>query len=181
MNEKVLSEVEQRFVEEYVKDFSGLKAAKRCGYKEPKVTANQMLKREHITQAISDLIQAHNITVSRVLSELEKIAFSDIADYYDIDENGYVTAKGIHELEPGFTRAIEGIEFGKSPFDDGLSRKQKMQIKNYKLYPKMQALQLLLTHLKEVPKDETASGSPVYQSIYSQSELDEASDGDSEG
>ena len=87
---------QQRFVEEYLIDNIGTKAAMRAGYSvaTAKNAASRMLADPRVKAAIAEAQQARadrmGITQDRVLQELAKIAFSNLTDYISEDENGDV-------------------------------------------------------------------------------------------
>lgn len=85
---------QQRFIEEYPIDFNGTQAAVRAKYS--KKTAGQqatrLLKNVHIQAAIQKrvgkLTHKADVTVERVLSELSKIGFANLGDYFRISKDG---------------------------------------------------------------------------------------------
>lgn len=84
--EQELTELQQKFVQEYVKDFNATKAAIRAGYSpaSAKFYASKLLDDPRIIKAINELTDATqaiaqvklNINIERVLKELADIAFS---------------------------------------------------------------------------------------------------------
>jgi phage terminase small subunit len=86
---------QMRFVEEYLIDLNGTKAAIRAGYSKmtARIIASQNLKKRNIATAIAKAQQARSertgITQDRVLLELERLAFSNI-DHYLVDDAGHV-------------------------------------------------------------------------------------------
>lgn len=84
LNGKPLSDKRARFVQEYLLDLNGTKAAIRAGYsaKTAPQAANQLLNRTDIQVALQEAMQARSkrteITQDMVLQELAKIGFSDI-------------------------------------------------------------------------------------------------------
>lgn len=87
MAERELTEMQKRFVQEFVKDFNATQAAIRAGYSpaSAKFYASKLQNDPRIKKAISELTDATqtiaqaklNINVERVLRELSKVAFSD--------------------------------------------------------------------------------------------------------
>lgn len=85
---------QQRFIEEYPIDFNGTQAAVRAKYS--KRTAGQqatrLLRNVHIQAAIQKrvgkLTAKADVTVERVLSELAKIGFANLGDYFRISKEG---------------------------------------------------------------------------------------------
>jgi phage terminase small subunit len=83
-----------RFVEEYLIDLNATQAAIRAGYesKNADVVASQNLARTDVALRINERIQERSkraeITADRVLVELGKLAFVNMADFYDMTSNG---------------------------------------------------------------------------------------------
>nr|DAU56385.1 MAG TPA: Terminase small subunit [Caudoviricetes sp.] len=120
-----LTEKQKRFVEEYLIDLNATQAAIRAGYSAK--TANEqgarLLVNVSIQKAISRAMTARsnrtNISQDRVVNELAKIAFMNIADL--IDQHGnlrdnvsrddmagieWIRSKGV-ETENGYVRETE--------------------------------------------------------------------------
>jgi phage terminase small subunit len=91
---KKLSAQRLRFVEEYLVDLNATQAAIRAGYSASaaKVTASRLLTDANVASAISDLrsklSRKLELTAENVLSELAKIGFANMADFYQRDERG---------------------------------------------------------------------------------------------
>lgn len=85
---------QRRFIEEYPIDFNGTQAAVRAKYS--KRTAGQqatrLLKNVYIQAAIQKrigkLTHKADVTVERILSELAKIGFANLGDYFRISKEG---------------------------------------------------------------------------------------------
>lgn len=92
---------QQRFVEEYMLDLNGTQAAIRAGYapKNAEVAASRLLRKGKVSRIVerrkAERSEAAGITESRVLRELNALAFSDVSHY---QQN---TTTGILELAPG--------------------------------------------------------------------------------
>lgn len=128
---------EQAFVREYLKDFSGGKAAIRAGYsaRTARTAACCMLKKPHIKAFLNSILQASTstiqLTAQRVIDEISKIAFHDISVYFERLQNGVLVLKRIEDLTADQRAAL--AEYG-----DGKIR----------LYDKLAALEKLGKHLK---------------------------------
>lgn len=78
-----LTEKQKRFCEEYLIDLNVTQSALRAGYSEKTAYSigNENLKKPEIQKYISELMKKQsertNITADKVLSELEKVAFTD--------------------------------------------------------------------------------------------------------
>src|SRR5579883_2368011 len=75
---------QQRFVEEYLVDLNGYRAAVRAGYEEKwaRHIASRLLRRPEIAQVVEKAKEERRermrITADRVLAELARIAFADV-------------------------------------------------------------------------------------------------------
>jgi phage terminase small subunit len=84
-----LSPKQQRFVDEYLVDLNGTQACIRAGYsrKGASVQACRLLALAKVQKAIQEGREAASrrteITLDRVLKELAKIGFANMADYVD--------------------------------------------------------------------------------------------------
>lgn len=89
-----LSPKQKLFVDEYLIDLNATQAAIRAGYS--KKTAgwigNQLLVKTHIAQAVQKAMEKRScrteITQDRVLQELAKLGFANMADYMSIGAGG---------------------------------------------------------------------------------------------
>lgn len=79
------------FVSEYLKDFDAIRAATKCGMFEPISTGPGMLRRWAVRQMLDaeiiPIIEKNFVTVRSVITELAKVAFSNIEDFGYIDES----------------------------------------------------------------------------------------------
>jgi phage terminase small subunit len=98
-NASSLSVKRQRFVDEYLIDLNGAQAAIRAGYlpTSAKVTASRLLTDDNVAAAITarreQLSRHAEVTAERVVDELAKIAFANMSDFIDVDENGCTTVR----------------------------------------------------------------------------------------
>lgn len=89
-----LNDKQRRFVEEYLKDLNATQAAIRAGYstKTAGSQAFDLLKKPEIQEAITEAMKRREtrtaITQDKVLKELAKIGFSNMADYMRVGEDG---------------------------------------------------------------------------------------------
>lgn len=107
-----LTDRAKAFVLEYQRDYNGTKAAIRAGYSE-KCAGTQaavLLQNLHIKKAIKLAtecrLSAISVTSDRIVSEYAKIAFLDVGQLYDGDNN----LLSIHELPEEVRSAIVGID-----------------------------------------------------------------------
>ena len=138
-----LTPKQKLFCEEYLVDLNATKAAERAGY-HPKYKIQYVYKmmnggriREYITELMKLRVERTRITSDMVLQEIAAIAFSDIRDYVEQDEEG-LKVKPIHTLTAEQARAIK-IVTGKP----GVSG----SIFSLRLHDKLKALELIGRHL----------------------------------
>jgi phage terminase small subunit len=89
-----LSALQQNFVEEYLIDFNGTRAAERAGYssRSASTMASRLLSHPQISLAIAEGIEARaartRVTADRVIDEYARIAFSDMRRYVEWGSGG---------------------------------------------------------------------------------------------
>lgn len=89
-----LSVLQQKFVDEYLIDLNGSKAATRAGYsaRSAATMASRLLSYPHIAAAIAEGIEARaaraRVTVDRVIDEYARIAFSDMRRFVEWGPGG---------------------------------------------------------------------------------------------
>lgn len=97
------------FIEEYFKDFNGVKAAERAGYSGGYFTlaamASENLKKPKIAKRIAERFQARVMTADEVLSRLSGMARADISefvtdtgavDWEKVRKQGYLIKRIVH-------------------------------------------------------------------------------------
>lgn len=147
-----LTEKQERFVREYLRDGNGTAAARRAGYdgddRSLASIASENLRKLEVSEAIEGLRQKQfqrlELSSERVLRELARLAFVDIGDAFTAEG----ALKPIHEIPEDTRRAIAGIEtddlfdgFGEDRVKVGVTRKVKLASKD-------RALELLGKHFK---------------------------------
>ncbi len=140
-----------RFVEEYAKEPNAKQAAIKAGYSE-KTAKNQgsrLLTHEGVAEALRARTTAAlarlEVTEDMVLQELAAIAFSNIEDYVEWDdEAGALAVKASVKIPRHMKAAIESIDEKvlESQNKDG-SRLYIRSQRKVKLYPKLEALKVL--------------------------------------
>lgn len=97
-----LTAKQQRFIEEYLIDLNATQAAIRAGYSEKTAfqTGTENLKKPNVATAITAAKQERSkrteITQDMVIREMAKLAFSNMADYIevnDVDGTAYLNLK----------------------------------------------------------------------------------------
>lgn len=103
---------QSRFCEEYIFDFNASRAARAAGYSEDTAGSigHELLKKPEIQKEITtlqeDLSKTSGISRLKVLRELEKIAFSSIAQLHD----SWITRKEFDNLKPEIKDSIAEIQ-----------------------------------------------------------------------
>lgn len=102
---------QRRFVEEYVVDFNGSRAARDAGYSEKTACAiaAENLRKPHIQKAIRERIEELSrktgVTAERALAETGRLAFSMMDSYLDFGPDG-ITLKVLQEMTEDQIAAI---------------------------------------------------------------------------
>src|SRR6516225_616051 len=131
---------QQRFVEEYLVDLNGYRAAARAGYAEKgaRNIASRLLRKPEIMAAVEKAKEERRerlrITADRVLAELARIAFADIGRLVVSDAQG-LSLKNTSDLSPDDLAAVAAIEVSA----DGKGR--------VRLHSKLRALDAIARHL----------------------------------
>lgn len=143
-----LSPKRERFCQEWVIDCNSTQAAIRAEYSKVRAgqTGSRLYKDGNIRARIDEL-QAEigkklGVTQERVLNELAKLAFTDLADVVKIDENG-VIIKNSSELSKQQLGAIAEITESKTVGKKG----EEYITRKIKMHDKKGALDSLARHL----------------------------------
>ena len=140
--------LQRRFVDEYLVDLNGTKAAIRAGYalKTAPVQASRLLKQDKIQKALierqRELRDSAAVTPERVIQEYARLAFADMADYVSWD-GLTIKAKASAELPEGATRAVAEVTE---------TITQTGRTFRFKLHDKKGALDSLAKHLGLFPE-----------------------------
>jgi phage terminase small subunit len=103
---------QQRFVNEYLVDLNGTRAAIRAGYSARTAAsiANENLRKPEIAAAIdaarTDMQVRTEVTADRVIKELAKIAFLDVRKLFSADGS----LKAVHELDDDTAAAVVNLD-----------------------------------------------------------------------
>ena len=134
---------QQRFVDEYLIDLNATQAAIRAGYSVQTATvigAENLTKpniKAVVGKALADRSRRTGVTADRVIAELAKIGFVNIADVADFDE-----ATVQDNATRDDTAAIQSIKVKHIPAVGGDIVEREL-----KLYNKLDALEKLMRHL----------------------------------
>lgn len=144
-----LTRRQSRFIDEYLLDRNGKKAAIRAGYKPAgaECQASRMLRNVKVETAVKKAIAEQQkrtqVTTDKVLAALWEVANSDFLDIYQKDG----TLKSIHEMPEETRRAIASIEIKEcGTNEDGGSKPSKTM--KVRFWDKLRALEMLGRHLK---------------------------------
>jgi len=120
-------------VQEYLVDLNGKQAAIRAGYSEDSATeiGYENLRKPHVLQAIEyALMERTGITRSRIVDELGAIAFSDLGDFVDWDNETQHVAADIKD------RIDADVETGDRPAAEVVNIINRVTLKpSHKLTP----------------------------------------------
>jgi phage terminase small subunit len=165
-NRMMLTSKQARFVEEYLVDCSGKQAAIRAGYspKSAEAQASRLLSNARVQAALQAAMRARSrrteVTADRVVTELAKLAFADMRDYWP--QKGEQV--DLTKLDPDRTAAIAEITIDEEcepPNGKGEpTRKRKTRLK---LHDKKGALDSLARHLGMFVDRHVAEGSIEHQ------------------
>jgi phage terminase small subunit len=138
-----LSKKQARFCEEFVVDLNATQASIRAGYSKTSAYSigNENLKKPEVQAKIAELqkkvSESVELSASKILFELSRIAFSDIANYVTFGR-GRVSIKDSKGLTKEQTACIQ--EISKTTSKGGNTIK-------FALYDKLRALEMLCRHL----------------------------------
>lgn len=145
-----LSDKRLTFCEEYIVDLNATQAAIRAGYSEK--TANEQGCRllvnvsiqEEIQRLKSGRSQRTEIKADAVVTELAKVAFSNIQDFIEVLDGGEVMLKAFELIEREKLAAIESIKISTTRNKD---ESREYTTTQFKLHSKLNALEQLGRHL----------------------------------
>ena len=148
MAERKLTTKQKLFIKHYAKLRNATRAAIEAGYSED--TANEQGAQNlaklstEIKAEIDKQAGRIDVEIDDIVRELNILAFSDLADFVNIDEGGGVTMKPIDEIPEIQRRCIESIQEDRviKENEDGTKVTVSDKIK-YKLHSKTKALEML--------------------------------------
>jgi phage terminase small subunit len=141
----MLSPKQACFVEEYLIDLNGTKAAIRAGYsaRTAEVQASRLLRNAKVQVALEDAIQARSkrteVTADRVVTEFARLAFANMRDYWP--RTGETI--DLHRLDQDRTAAVEEVTIDEAVDMAGVVHRRT----RLKLHDKKGALDSLARHL----------------------------------
>lgn len=147
-----LTDKQELFVLYYLQDPNATKAAKKAGYSEDTAYSQgqRLLKNAEIKAAIEERLSDVEVTTSRILIELSKIAYADMEDFGSVEEGGSFQAKSFDQLEPGASRAIKKIKEKRKLLSSGEGEGDNVILDSqyeFELHDKLKAIELLGKYL----------------------------------
>jgi phage terminase small subunit len=167
-----LTKKQKMFVAEYLVDLNATQAAIRAGYSEKNAgkIGPELLGKTRISEAIQEQMDAREnrtlITADKVLEELAKIGFSNLADYIQVQRDGtaYVDLSELTREQAAAVQEITVDEYAEGSGEDvRLVKKVKL-----KLIDKIRALELIGKHLAmwvERHEHTGKDGSPIQAEV----------------
>lgn len=147
-----LPPMQDRFVDEWLIDFNGTQAAIRAGYSErsARSIAGRLLTKDNIQREISrrqkDLQRRTEVTQERVVKELARIAFANIADYVHVETQTRTKDDGT-ETTYQIVMLSETEDLSADQRAALSTVKQSVNGVEIKLHDKIKALELLGRHI----------------------------------
>jgi phage terminase small subunit len=138
-----------RFVHEYLRDLNATKAAVRAGYssRSAYVKGSRLLAEPKVLGAIqraeAQTAARLEITRDEWLAELKLIAFSDVSNFMEMDDDGTVRVRSFDRMPGGSSRSIESA-VSTQVFNKGRVVGKRIV---FKTHPKIEALKLIGKHL----------------------------------
>lgn len=143
-----LNPKQRRFVAEYLIDLNATQAAIRAGYSSHTAASQgeRLLRHAEIEQAVKNgkarQLDRAELSALRVLEELRRLAFFDIAQIFDA--NGDLLP--IHEIPEEARAAIAGIEVVRANLNPSDGKRDDDFLHKVKLTSKDRALEILARH-----------------------------------
>jgi phage terminase small subunit len=144
-----LTDKQESFCHEFLKDFNATAAYQRAGYRASEATArknaSRLLTKGNVQAYLSELrsrvSRRAEVTLERTLQEMGRVAFSDITDMLSFDGAG-VTFKDSADLPADVTAAIESVSSQTTVTKVGSQEETRVTMKA-KLHNKVAALNFL--------------------------------------
>lgn len=145
---KTLTPKQRKFALEWLKDCNGTQAAIRAGYspRSARMQAARLLTKRNVQEVLSGKVERAEISADRVLEELRRLAFSNMADYMTVDASG-VSGLDLSKLTREQAAAIQEIVEDTTGGSGDGERRLVLRTR-FKLASKLQALELLGKYLK---------------------------------
>jgi phage terminase small subunit len=162
-----LNPKQERFVQEYLVDLNATQAAIRAGYSEKTASSQgeRLLRNVEVKRLIQEgqkaKAKALDISKEKILKELARIAFSNITNVMDWNDNGMHLIDSVdlpEDVSATVAEVVIKTKYVKSEDDD---RPDEMILeRKVKLYDKQKALELLGKHIGLFEKKEAETDKP---------------------
>lgn len=119
MNNQQLTDLQRKFLYEYLTDFNATQAAIRAGYskKTAAAAASRLLRnvkvQEELQKLQKEIYSNSEIEIKNIIEHLADIAFYDVNDYLEVEEGIAMKLRDIEALPPCKRKAIKTIKNGK--------------------------------------------------------------------
>lgn len=146
-----LSEKQQRFVDEYLKEPNATAAAERAGYAHPNQQGPRLLVNVGIKEALAAARQGSEtrtqVTADRVVKELALVALLDPADVLDFDSpTGTLRLRPVNEIPESARRALASVKVKR--YAEGVGKDaREVEVTEFRFCDKLSALDKLARHL----------------------------------
>jgi len=146
-----LTNKQEAFCQEYVKDYNAKQAAIRVGYSEKtaKEIGCENLTKPNVSARIdslrADIYKRNKVTVDEIVNGLGEMFRVDTTEIFKEDGS----LKPLSEMTPRARKAIKNIKIQEYAYDDG-SKSEKRTIE---LHDKLSAVEKLMKHLGGYEKD----------------------------
>lgn len=152
----VITDKQELFCLEYIKDLNASGAARRAGYnpKHSNVTGSELIAKPYIQKRCQELnFKRFNKAEQegvQVIKELALLAFSDIKNYMDIADGGAISIKTFDEMPGKSSRAIASLKEKKTIREskDGQEAMLVDSVLEIRFWDKNRALENLGKHHK---------------------------------
>lgn len=166
-----MTELERKFVAEYLLDQNGTQAAKRAGFKGSEnalgVRAHELLRKSKIRAAVDAGLKRQNdeilarvakkteaeaVSKERLIERLSAIAFSDIGEAFQPDANGKLTMTIQQMKASGFSKLIRKMKV----LPGG-----KVEVDLHSVLPAIEMIAKMNGWIKEIHHHEGEIGTPA--------------------
>lgn len=151
-----LTDLQKRFVDEYLIDLNGAAAATRAGYraKDAASMGSYLVKVPRIAQSIKERQEARaaktDDLAARVIAEIEKLAFASLGDIVETGKDGNPRYR-FDKATPGHMASISGLDIDEYMDGHGENARQVKKVK-VRYHNKVDALTLLAKHCGIIDK-----------------------------
>jgi len=126
-----LTDQQQVFVEEYLKDFNGTRAATAAGYKVPGGAAQRILKQNKIQRAINKALWNRmnrcRLDSDAVLKHLAAALFLDPLDVFHCNPDGTIDFKDLQDIPVEVRRCITKMDVNSVETDEAIKIRMKLE------------------------------------------------------